>query len=422
VEALAHPLPAGMRDLLPVEARRQASLARRVLESFELFGYERVAVPAFEYAEVLERGLGVLDPHEVLRFVEPETGEVVALRPDMTPQVARLLATRLASAPLPARLCYEGAVLRRRRERARRQRQIAQAGVELVGCPGAKGDLEVLRVAVAAARAAGLVEFVVDLGHARVAGALLESVEPAARARLVEALDVKDAVELERWGRASGLGPAELAALRALPDLHGAEDVFARARRALSATAALPALAELEALWRAASDDGIGSRLVIDLGEIRRFAYYTGPTFQILAEGPGRPVGAGGRYDGLFDRFGLPRPAAGFAVDLDNLDWALRVAGVDQPGRPKLLVLANGDGASLVEHLRAAGIACAPAPDTDAQGYARAWRFTHLLELSGETAALRATHGGASIELAARDTGSLVAGVASRLSVAQESA
>jgi ATP phosphoribosyltransferase regulatory subunit len=105
---LEHPLPAGMRDLLPPVARRQGELARRVTHCFELHGYEIVTLPVFEYAEVLERGLGALDSDEVLRFVEPESGEVVALRPDMTPQIARILATRLADLPGPARLCYHG--------------------------------------------------------------------------------------------------------------------------------------------------------------------------------------------------------------------------------------------------------------------------------------------------------------------------
>ena len=84
LRALAHPLPAGMRDGLPGEARRLARLTRVVMKAFELFGYERVQLPALEYSEVLEVGGRNLDPHSVLRFVEPETGEVVALRPDMT--------------------------------------------------------------------------------------------------------------------------------------------------------------------------------------------------------------------------------------------------------------------------------------------------------------------------------------------------
>ncbi|MET0594214.1 MAG: ATP phosphoribosyltransferase regulatory subunit, partial [Polyangiaceae bacterium] len=102
------PLPAGMRDILPPEAARRRKLAKRLLDHFALYGYELVTPPAFELADVLERGLGTLDPRDVLRFVEPELGEVAALRPDVTPQIARIGATRLADRPLPMRLCYEG--------------------------------------------------------------------------------------------------------------------------------------------------------------------------------------------------------------------------------------------------------------------------------------------------------------------------
>src|SRR5262245_11725272 len=109
-QGLRHPLPAGMRDLLPGEASAQTALARRLIGAFELSGYELVAVPIFEYAAVLEQGLGSLGEHEILRFVEPETGTVVVLRPDMTAQIARVVATRLGELPVPARLCYEGSV------------------------------------------------------------------------------------------------------------------------------------------------------------------------------------------------------------------------------------------------------------------------------------------------------------------------
>ena len=95
----SHPLPAGMRDLLPEEAGRRRALARRLLDHLRSGGYALVTPPAFEFAEVLERGLGALDPSDVLRFVEPESGEVAALRPDMTPQIARMIATRLRRRP-----------------------------------------------------------------------------------------------------------------------------------------------------------------------------------------------------------------------------------------------------------------------------------------------------------------------------------
>jgi ATP phosphoribosyltransferase regulatory subunit len=405
---LLHPLPAGMRDLLPTEARRQSALGRRVMAAFELFGFERVTLPAFEYADVLEKGLGALDANEVLRFVEPETGEVVALRPDMTPQVARLLATRLADAPVPARLCYEGSVLRRRRERARRHRQIPQAGIELLGSEGPTGDLEVLSVATAAVRSAGLEQFTLDLGHVRVAASLLEGVPAEHFGGLVEALAVKDDRELVRRGERAGLGRGELEALAALPALHGSGDeLWKEAERVLGATPAAEPLSELRALWQVARDRELAPKLVIDLGETWNFNYYTGVMFQILAEGPGAAVGSGGRYDGLLARFGMPRAAAGFAVDLDNLGWALAKTGPSE--REPARVLVSGDANGVLGALREAGIRCAAAPATDALSYAEAWRYSHWLDLQKPTAALVSVADRSRTELDRLDPGQLVA-------------
>ena len=87
-----------------------------------------VVPPAFEREDVLVRGLGSGAAASLLRLVDPDSGEVLALRPDMTPQIARIVATHYRAAPMPVRLAYEGTVLRRARGRSRRHRQVAQAG------------------------------------------------------------------------------------------------------------------------------------------------------------------------------------------------------------------------------------------------------------------------------------------------------
>ncbi|MEO8902468.1 MAG: ATP phosphoribosyltransferase regulatory subunit [Polyangiaceae bacterium] len=387
---LEHPLPAGMRDLLPPVARRQGELARRVTRCFELHGYEVVTLPVFEYAEVLERGLGALDSDEVLRFVEPESGEVVALRPDMTPQIARILATRLADLPGPARLCYHGSVVRRRRERARRHRQIFQAGVELLGLEGPAGDLEILRLASAGVRAAGLSSFVFDLGHARIAAALLETQSSERTADLVEALAIKDQSEVSRRAVAAGFTGSTLAAISGLCELHGADEVWPRAERLLAGTAAEPALRELRQIWDAVRSADLAPELLVDLSETRNFAYYTGLMFQIHADGPGSPIGSGGRYDGLLGRFGAPRAAAGFALSLDHLAWALESIGREESSESRLLVVGATD--ALLAGLRASGVPCAAASPSasvaDALAYARAWRYSHVLEVGASGANL----------------------------------
>jgi ATP phosphoribosyltransferase regulatory subunit len=376
-----------MRDLLPQEADQEARVSRRVMERFELCGYQRVSVPAFELADVMEKWLGPSEANAMLRFVDPESGEVVALRPDMTPQVARLVATRLRSAPSPVRLCYQGSVLRRRHERSRRRRQIQQLGLELIGMEALAGDLEVIETATSAVRAAGLQDFTLDIGHAAIATSLLDGLGAAERAGLIEALTLKDTAKVSELARSSGAPPAIQKALAALPELHGADEAWSVATQVFNGTPAEAPAAVLRRIWDWAKRANIASNLMVDMGELRKLDYYTGVTFQILAHGPGEAVGSGGRYDHLFEQFGTARPAAGFAIDLGNLCWALNEAGQRQDLRARVLVEGPADLAlQICRELRNQGVACACAGGATAE-YAAAWRYDALLELGGNNEA-----------------------------------
>jgi ATP phosphoribosyltransferase regulatory subunit len=397
--APAHPLPAGLRDLLPEETRRRRALARRVLDHFALHGYKLVTPPAFELAEVLERGLGALDPSDVLRFVEPESGEVAALRPDMTPQIARMVATRLAREPRPIRLCYEGTIVRRRQGRARRHRQTPQAGVELYGDvgPGSRaGDLEILGLAASVVTSLGLRGAAIDLGHAAIAHALLDPLPPPLAAEVGDALEQKDGARVERL--LCGAHDERSRTIARLADLYGggpgeptAEAIFEEAAPLLAGTAAEAPLHELRGLWAEATrgPSDLRAMLRIDLGEVRGFAYYTGAIFHVLAAGPGEPIGAGGRYDDLLGRFDAPMPAVGFALYLDAVAWAREDAGQeDAPPKGAVVATRAGDDAApLLAALRARGVVAVAHPLEGAAAYAAAWRFTHVVTIDGDPGA-----------------------------------
>jgi ATP phosphoribosyltransferase regulatory subunit len=386
--SLEHPLPAGMRDLLPHEAAARRSLAHKVLARFTLHGYALVTLPVFEFAEVLERGLGMLDPADVLRFVEPESGEVAALRPDMTPQIARLIATRLRERPPPARIAYEGTVLRRRSGRARKHKQIPQVGVELAGVAGPDGDIELLAVAAEGLRAAGLERFTIDLGDAGVVRALLAPRPLAEQARLSDAMARKDEAEID--------DPT----LRKLATMQGGRDVLVEGTRMLAQTPAAEPARRLLALFDAATARGLAPHLVADLGEVRGFAYYTGTMFHAYAPGTGDAIASGGRYDELLARFGCPMPASGFAVDLDRASEALRAAGVaDAPAERVVVFGPPREAEERAAALRGTGVAAVVAPPgadaAAAAAWARAWEFTHVLDTgAGATIAVRSAEGG----------------------------
>jgi ATP phosphoribosyltransferase regulatory subunit len=321
-------LPSGLRDLLPDHSAHLAELSSRLQEVFSRFGYRRVFLPTLERLDVVERGLSAAALADVMKFVEPGSGEVVAIRPDITPQIARLYAARPDALPSPARLCYDGPVLRAREARAGRPREVYQAGVEMLGAGGPEADAEMLVVLSRALERVGLEGARVEVGHARFAGAVVEAARLPERAlaEAWEALARKDEAALSALARRGRGAPRARTALPALAILYG-DGALSRARAiARAVPGAAPALAEVEAALRLAARRRAGP-FAVDLGEARGLGYYTGITFAGYAPGAGSSVAAGGRYDALLARFGRPGPAIGFAVDLEFATQALERVG-----------------------------------------------------------------------------------------------
>ncbi len=385
-----------MRDLLPPASGARLRLRQKLVESFRLYGYDLVVTPAFELAEVIEGGIHSVDRRELLRFVEPETGEVALLRPDITPQIARIVATGLRDRPAPYRLCYEGSIFRRRRGRARKQQQISQAGVECIGLPGPDADVEVIELAIRALEAAGLERFHVELAQVGLGRAALEAVPAPARESVVEAIARKDELALAAALEAASVPKSDRKPLLALIGLYGGPEVLGRARKALPGPAMQRALDALARIVDRLGDAGLGPRIGVDLGELRGQSYYTGTSFTLLADGPGEPLGAGGRYDNLLSAFGAAQPATGFALDVDNVDWALRAAGhvAAEPRTARVVVLDKGtSAAALLALLRGEGLHVARLPGADAASaadFARAWGYDVVLGgASGRARAVR---------------------------------
>lgn len=326
-------LPAGMRDMLPPRAAHRRSLGRAVLQAFARFGYDLVGLPAFEREEVVARGLSARATQGLVRLLDPDSGEVMVLRPDMTPQIARVAATRFRSHDGPMRLSYEGSVVRRPKGRAKRHRQIAQAGIECLGWASTDADIEVIAAVTEALTAAGQRSFRIELSHARIVGSLLREVPEGVRDEVADAMAVRDRAGL----RTILAGHRALAArIEAVDDLAGGADVMTAARALLGAND--PALTEIEQVIEGLGELGLSDRLLIDLGELRGLGYYTGVQFQVLCESVGEPLAAGGRYDELLGRYGDPRAATGCAIDLEALEEALGETVVGEPVAERVLV------------------------------------------------------------------------------------
>jgi ATP phosphoribosyltransferase regulatory subunit len=186
-----------------------------------------------------------------------------------------------------------------------------------------------------------------------------------------------------------------------LAELYGPMEILDRARSSLEGDEALAAaLDEIRDIAEQLEALGLGPRLGVDLGELRSMSYHTGVSFNLLADGPGEPVGAGGRYDHLLARFGMPSPATGFTLDVDNLEWALsRAADLARPADTRLCLGGNPIGSleTLAQRLRTDGSTVAVLDlnkEREVLAYAKAWGYHAALFAAGEKGlALRTSDG-----------------------------
>jgi len=319
---MIHPIPPGTRDVLPDEMRELRRLNRALIEVFEERGYGEVATPTIEYDEVLARG-GGRGSESSYRFFD-ESGELLALRSDMTIPIARLVSTRFSNAEPPLRFCYLASAYRAVRPQRGQMREFVQAGVELIGASAPDGTAEVIEVLEAALDAAGLDRAVIGLGDADLYRQLLTEfgVEGEARDSILGRLATHDLVGLEaELSEVPGISEERIATCVALSQMRGGAEVLDQAR-GLGGVAVERATAQMQSTLEALERRGAADRVQVDLGLLRDLGYYSGAILEVYDPALGYVLGGGGRYDTLMRRFGVDLPAAGFALHLERVHVA----------------------------------------------------------------------------------------------------
>ncbi len=350
-------LPEGVDELLPAEARRVEEMRRRLLDLFATWGYELVMPPLIEYLDSLLTGAGRDLDLQTFKLTDQLTGRLMGIRPDMTPQAARIDAHYLKR-NAPVRLCYTGSVLRTRPEEFGGSREPLQLGAELYGHAGSDADAEMLSLMIEALRVAELREPHIDLGHVGVFRGLATQAGMSAEqeAELFDALQRKARNEVDGLLAVSDVSAALKRQLAGLLDLNGGQEVLAAARERLqdAPAAVTRALDDLEAVATRGARRAGAPALCFDLAELSGYHYYTGVVFSAFVPGHGRAVARGGRYDGIGRAFGRDRAATGFGADLRQ--WlrlssaaAAPLTGILAPDGPDFLL------ADEVARLRAAG-------------------------------------------------------------------
>lgn len=328
--------PEGTRDILFEESRAQREAQARLSRIFMLRGYREVFTPGIEFFDVFDLP-GAAIPQQEMYKTTDNHGRLLVFRPDTTLPIARMTASRLRQEPRPLRLYYDQSVYRNRPDLSGRSDECRQMGIELLGASGLRADLEAISLAVESLSACGL-DHRVEIGHARLFPVLADRLALSAEDR--EAL--RDGIESKNYGALSTLldplggDPAALA-MKRLPRLFGGEEVFAEAETLLADGESAAILGELRGLYTALKHLGLGERLMVDLGLVQPNDYYTGVVFSAYVQGQGDAVLAGGRYDGLCEKFGNPMPAVGFALELDAVAELLE-ARLEPQAVPAVLI------------------------------------------------------------------------------------
>lgn len=303
-------LPEGLRDRLPPEAEAAAAILRAVIDAIAAHGYGRVSPPLAEFEEELAGRLKSARSRDLLRVIDPVSQRTLALRPDITAQIGRIASTRMADDPRPLRLCYGGPVLKLRATQLRPERELIQAGAELVGSESVAAAIEVISIAIEALEAAEVTGITLDLTLPDLVETLVAGPWPleAGKADAVNAaLDAKDAGALRSAG-----GETYLPLIAAA----GPVDHAVSTLRALGLGEILET--RLDALEAIAAALGDRVRITLDPTERHGFEYQSWIGFSLFADQLAGEAGRGGSYT-ILRADGLEEPAIGFSLYLDPL-------------------------------------------------------------------------------------------------------
>lgn len=384
-------LPTGVFEMTPAKTDLIRCLEGAVLAVFRLWGYQEVRTPSLEYVDSMSRGLTESELDMAFKLVDRETGKVMLLRSDVTPQVARMASLALSETPLPLRLCYVADVYRHPDNPGHARREMIQAGVELLGIDDPQADAEVLSVGVEALCAVGLSGVKVSVGQVQYARGLFEAAafDKPMEDLIVEAACRKDRCTMEKVLSQADTPSAVKESILTLTELTGTADVLDRAHDTAPNQTARSAIENLREVMTFTFSYGVDPDILsVDLGELASFHYHSGTVFTGFVSGAGRAVLKGGRYDDLAGKYGRPAPATGFAIDLLEIVEIVSGHGKVGPAVDYVLVNRTGDrekglGLSVDLRSRNRNVLCLIRDITDGDlcTYAKAHRIGQVLIL-----------------------------------------
>ena len=324
--------PEGVRDIYNVECKKKVAVERSLMNIFHSYGYQDIQTPSIEYSDVFSKEIGTISSRELYKFFDRD-GDTLVLRPDITPSIARAVATLFDSVDVPVRLCYSGNTFINHNSYQGRLKENTQLGSELIGNDSVEADAEMLAMVIDGLKAVGLTEFQVTIGHIDFLQSLLDAA----------GLDQRTEDEVQSFiANRNFFGVIEILIqnnvsediindFQILPELTGDISILPKAFETARSDAAKQSVLRLQKIYEVLCLYQVEKYITFDLSMCCSYEYYSGIIFRAYTYGTGDAVVRGGRYDNLLGKFGKDTPSIGFAIIVDELMSALARQKIDIP-------------------------------------------------------------------------------------------
>lgn len=322
--------PEGVRDLYGKEYAAKLILQDKLMKSIQMYGYENIQTPTFEFFDVFSEEIGTTSSRELYKFFDKE-GNTLVLRPDFTPSMARCAAKYFMEQNVPIRFCYAGNTFINNSNLQGKLKELTEMGAELIGDDSVYADAEIIMMVIDTLRAAGLSKFQVSIGEVEYFKGICRhaGLDNETEMALRDYISEKNFFAAEELMMEKGISERDREAILQVREFYQVEETLTRARELAPNEMSRSAIARLEELYTLLKEYGVEEYVSFDLGMLSKFHYYTGVIFKAYTYGVGDAIVTGGRYDTLLGRFGKEAAAIGFMVLIDDLMEALFRQGIE---------------------------------------------------------------------------------------------
>lgn len=317
--------PEGVRDIYGKEYANKLAIQNILHKQIHLYGYQDIQTPTFEYFDVFGKEIGTTPAKDLFKFFDSD-GNILCLRPDFTPSMARCAAKYFAEEDLPLRLSYLGNTFSNTSLLQGKLKETTQIGAELMGDDSVEADGEMIAMLIDALLETGLKQFQVSVGEIDYFKGICEDLCLTEEQEKIirNYISNKNFFAVKEYLQSEHIPEDQINVIMAIEDLFGSMDMLEEAGKLSKHPLVQGAIERLQSLYEVLCAYNVEKYVSFDLGMLSSYQYYTGIIFKVYTIGIGDVVVKGGRYDKLLPYFGKNSPAIGFVIVIDDLMQALK--------------------------------------------------------------------------------------------------